>query len=41
IMIGTKDDGFEFTVEKVDDNAIEDVRIVRFKKEDLQKKSKK
>jgi CBS domain containing-hemolysin-like protein len=41
IMIGTKDDGFEFTVEKVDDNAIEDVRIVRFKKEELQKKSKK
>ncbi|MFB0964236.1 MAG: CBS domain-containing protein [Patescibacteria group bacterium] len=41
ITVGTKDDGYEFTVEKVDDNAIEDVRIVRLKKDDSSKKSKK
>lgn len=41
ITVGTKDDGYEFTVEKVDDNAIEDVRIVRLKKDDPSKKSKK
>lgn len=41
IVVGTKDDGYEFTVEKVDDNAIEDIRIVRLKKEEPVKKSKK
>lgn len=34
ILVGTAEDGFEFTVEKVVDNTIEDVRIVWKKKEE-------
>ncbi len=40
IFVGTIDDGFEFTVEKVVDNTIEDVRIMRKKKEEPKKPKK-
>lgn len=41
ILVGTKEDGFELTVEKVEDNAIEDVRIARLREEKAKTKKTK